>query len=268
MRRWGPDMNALRLLWVFFSLGLMNELAYRANFYVQFFQGLLRLGVALASLAVVFDHADNLNGWQPAELVALLGVFFLMSGVIGTLIQPSMQRFMEDVRQGTLDFVLTKPEDAQVLVSISEVRVWRLVDVIQGAIVLLIALWQIGGETGWREAGAFALTLCCGTAIVYSFWLMLATMSFWFVRVENILVIFQSLYDAGRWPIGIYPRWLRMGLTFVVPIAFAVTVPSEALVGRLTHEALVGAVALAAAMLLAARLLWRWGVKNYSGASA
>ena len=118
MLRWGPYMNALRLLWVFFRLGLMNELAYRANFYVQFFQGLLRLGVALASLAVVFDHADNLNGWQPAELVALFGVFFLMSGVIGTLIQPSMQRFMEDVRQGTLDFVLTKPEDAQVLVSI------------------------------------------------------------------------------------------------------------------------------------------------------
>jgi ABC-type uncharacterized transport system permease subunit len=45
-------------------------------------------------------------------------------------------------------------------------------------------------------------------------------------------------------------------------------VPSEALVGRLTGEALMGALALAAAMLLASRLLWCWGVKNYSGASA
>lgn len=261
-------MDTLRLLWIFFRIGLMNELAYRANFYVQIFQSLLRLAVALASLSVVFDHVDTLNGWKPVELVVLLGVFFLMSGVIGTLIQPSMQRFMEDVRQGTLDFTLTKPEDAQLLVSIAEVRVWRLVDLIQGLVILGIALSQIDDELGWAEAGSFALALSCGVAIVYSFWLMLATMSFWFVRVENILVIFQNVYDAGRWPIGIYPRWLKAALTFVVPIAFAVTVPSEALVGRLTGEALMGALALAAAMLLASRLLWCWGVKNYSGASA
>ena len=67
-------MNGLKLLWVFFRIGLMNELAYRANFYVQFLQSLMKLGVALASLSVVFNHADTLNGWKPAELVALLGV--------------------------------------------------------------------------------------------------------------------------------------------------------------------------------------------------
>jgi len=264
----GGIVNLARLLWVFFRVGLMNELAYRANFYVQFVQSLLDLGVALGSLGVVFAHTDNLNGWLPAELVALLGVYFLMSGLIGTLIQPSMQRFMEDVRQGTLDFTLTKPEDAQVLVSISEVRIWRLVDVLQGGIVLLLALMQIGTRTGLGEVLIFGVALIAGGTIVYSFWLILATFSFWFVRVENILVIFQSMYEAGRWPIGIYPRWLKMALTFLVPIAFAVTVPAEALVGRLTGEVLVGAIGLAVGMLAVARLFWKWGVKQYSGASA
>ena len=37
---------------------------------------------------------------------------------------------MEDIRQGTLDFVLTKPEDAQTLISIREVRIWSTVDAI------------------------------------------------------------------------------------------------------------------------------------------
>ena len=110
----------------------MNELAYRANFWVQLLQSLLNLGVALAGLAVIFSHTEELGGWRPAELVALLGVFFLMSGLIGALIQPSMQRFMEDVRMGTLDFTLTKPEDAQVLVSIGETRIWKLLDAVAG----------------------------------------------------------------------------------------------------------------------------------------
>ena len=261
-------MSYLRLLWIFLRLGMMNEMAYRANFWVQLLQSLTNLGVALTGLTVIFSHAEELGGWQPAELVALLGVFFLMSGLIGTLIQPSMQRFMEDVRQGTLDFTLTKPEDAQVLVSVSEVRVWKLLDVVQGLALMAVALVEIGLQTGLAHAAGFALALTAGAAIVYSFWLILATFSFWFIRVENILIIFQAVYNAGKYPVAIYPRWLKVAMTFLVPVAFAVTVPSEALVGRLSQEVLLGALGMAAAMLLGARLFWKWGVRHYSGASA
>jgi len=57
-------------------------------------------------------------------------------------------------------------------------------------------------------------------------------------------------------------------MTFLVPVAFAVTVPSEALLGRLSQDVLWGALAMAAAMMILARLFWRWGVRHYSGASA
>ena len=97
---------------------------------------------------------------------------------------------------------------------------------------------------------------------------MLATLSFWFIRIENILVIFQTMYEAGRWPIGIYPNWLKFILTFIVPIAFAITVPARALTGRLTTEALALDVGLAVVMLVVSRLFWRIGLRNYSGASA
>ena len=66
----------------------------------------------------------------------MLGIQILLGGVIRTTIQPNMQRLMEEVRDGKLDFALTKPEDSQVLVSIREVRIWRAVDVVSGAAVL------------------------------------------------------------------------------------------------------------------------------------
>jgi ABC-2 type transport system permease protein len=88
------------------------------------------------------------------------------------------------------------------------------------------------------------------------------------VRVENVLMIFQSMYEAGRWPISLYPGWLRFGLTFLVPVAFATTVPAEALTGRLNGQTLLGALALAAALLVASRLFWRVAIRHYSGASA
>jgi ABC-2 type transport system permease protein len=121
---------------------------------------------------------------------------------------------------------------------------------------------------GAGPVASFAAALIAGGAIVYSFWMILATSAFWLVRVENILVIFQSMYEAGRWPVSIYPGWLRFGLTFVVPVAFAVTVPAQAITGRLTLRTLAGAITLAAGLFILARLFWRRGIKRYASASS
>ncbi len=261
-------MRYLRLLFVFFRVGVLGELAYRANFFVHLFESALELGTALAGLAVVFSHTATLGGWRPAEVAALVGVYFLVSGAIRMLIQPSMERLVEAVHEGTLDFTLTKPEDAQLLVSIQRVEIWSLTDVILGFGVLVAALVRLGAAVGIREAAAFAVVLAAGGIIIYSFWLMLATLSFWFVRVENMLEIFQSMYEAGRWPVSLYPRWLRFILTFLIPVAFATTVPAQALSGRLTWETLAVALAMAAILLIVSRAFWRVGVRRYSSASS
>jgi ABC-2 type transport system permease protein len=261
-------MRAFRIIATYFRLGILGELEYRANFFVQIFESALGLIVALGGLVVVFNHTDTLGGWTPDQLVALVGIYILVGGLINLVINPSMERFMQDVRQGTLDFTLVKPADAQLLVSVQRVEIWKLVDVGLGLAVIGIALARLQATIGLADTAIFALALSCGAAMVYSFWLILATFSFWFVRVENLLVIFQSMYSAGRWPVGIYPQWLQFILTFLVPVAFAVTVPAEGLTGRLTLQTLLLAVALALVMLLVSRLFWRFGIRYYSGASA
>ena len=145
------------------------------------------------------------------------------------------------MRDGTLDLSLVKPVDAQLLSSIQSVEIWKLTDVGLGIAVLAVALARLGGAVGVLHAAGFAAALIAGGVIVYSFWLILATSAFWLVRVENILMVFQSMYEAGRWPVSIYPGWLRFALTFIVPVAFAVTVPAQALSGSLSVQVLAGA---------------------------
>ncbi len=261
-------MNTLRLLLVFFRVSILNETAYRVNFFVQLFQSLLNLGTAMAGLGVVFSYTNSLSGWRPEEMLALVGVFFLIGGLISLVIQPGMSALIDAVRTGTLDFTLTKPEDAQLLVSIQKVAFFSLIDLLLGLGVLIVALARLRERLGLGQAAAFAGVLLAGGVIVYSFWLFLASLSFWFVRVENLLEIFRSMYEAGRWPVSLYPGWLRFGLTFIVPVAFATTIPAEALSGRLSGGTLLEAFALAAVMFLLARLVWKLGLRHYSGASA
>ena len=261
-------MRGLGIFWVFAKLGFQNEAAYRANFWVQIFESLLNIGSALTAVAIIFSRTDTLAGWRAPELVTLLGVYFVMYGAIQIVIAPSLTKFMEDVRSGALDFTLTKPADAQLLVSLSEVRVWKLVDLGLGLVILANGITRIAATLGVWQALGFVVALIAGAITVYSFWIVLATCAFWFVRLENVLMIFWNMYQAGRWPVDVYPRWLRWTLTGLVPVALAVTVPAEALAGRLSLANLALACGVALVLAFASRWFWRIGLRRYSGASA
>lgn len=261
-------MRYWQLIKLFFRLGTMHELEYRENFFMQVVQSTIALSTALVGLWVIFSHTSSLANWQFDELLVLLALYFLIGGLINLIVRPSMKLFMDEVWDGNLDFTLTKPENLQFLISLRQVAIWYVFDVLLGLGVLLVALVRLSATIGLFQALGFTVTLFAGAIILYSFWLILSTCAFWTVRLENIILIFQSMYDAGRWPVGLYPGWLRLSLTFVVPVAFAITFPAEALIGRLGWVTVAGAVTLAIVQFIFASWFWRFGVKHYTGASA
>jgi len=256
------------LIWSHLRIGIANEMQYRANFFIQLLQSFIALATGLISLWLVFSQTKQLDGWSQPELLAVMGIYMLMGGVIQSAIQPNMQRLMNEIQDGTLDFTLTKPVDGQILVSVREFRFWQLTDVLVGLVVIIIAVAQLQVNLGIGQALSFIAALLLGGVMIYCFWLILTTTAFWLIRIWELVNLFQGLYAAGRWPVTIYPDWLRIGLTFLVPIAFAVTVPAEALTNRLTPLTLLGAFGLAVLLMALARFVWRLGVRSYSGASA
>ena len=261
-------MRVFRLGWLFFRIGSMNELQYRANFFIQLLQSAVAVGTAVVVLALVYSHTDDLNGWNESELLVVMGIQILLGGLIQTSIQPNMQRLMEEVRDGKLDFALTKPEDSQVLVSIRDVRIWRAVDVISGGAVLAYGIAGLERSVGADDLLLFVALLAVGTVTIYCFWIVIATLAFWIVNVWEIMELFQGIYQAGRWPTSIFPTWLRFGVTFLVPLAFAITVPAEAVTSRLEWSTVVLALGFAAALFAFTRWWWGFGLRRYSGASA
>lgn len=261
-------MRVFRLVWTYLRISITNELQYRANFFIQLFQSLISLLVGLIGIELVFSQTTQIAGWTKSELLTVLGVYMLMGGVIHAYIQPNMLRLMFEIQEGSLDFALTKPMDSQVIVSLREFHLWSFVDVALGLIILGIAVSQNQVHIGLLQGLAFIITLILGAVILYCFWLMLSASAFWFIRVGEIAELFEGIYSAGRWPVSIYPRWLRFGLTFIIPVAFAVTVPTEALTNRLSIQSLLGAFLITIVLIALTRILWILGTRNYSGASS
>ncbi len=261
-------IRGIRLAFLYLRLGVVNELQYRANFFVAVFQSLLQVALGLVVLALVYSHTSTLNGWTKSELIVIVGVQILLGGVIHSTIQPNMQRLVDEVQDGKLDFLLTKPEDAQALVSLREVQIWQAVDIISGFVVITVGALRLDHAVGVGHAFVFLALLALGALLLYCFWLILATGSFWIINMGYLAELFEGIYQTGRWPIGVYPLWMRYSMTYLVPIGFAVTVPAQALTGRLHWHTAVVAVGFAAALLVFTRWFWRFGLRRYSGASA
>ena len=112
------------------------------------------------------------------------------------------------------------------------------------------------------------VALLLGAVLIYCFWLFIATVAFWVVNMWHAVELFDGVFATGRFPVGIYPGWLKYSVTFLVPIAFAVTVPAEAVTSRLGWPTLALALAFAVVLFAFTRWFWRFGLRSYTGASA
>lgn len=257
----------LRLAAIFAGASVSVQLEYRANFLINLLTSLLTAGGSLLGLLVVSGDGQPIGGWSYREAAVVVGLFTLVQGLIGALLQPNLNKIAEAVRLGTMDFTLLKPIDAQFLVSTRNINLFQAIDMLLG---LGIIGWAVAGLPGVTPAGALvaALLVGAGLLIVYAIWFMLSTTAFWFVKVENLTDLFSGLFRAGQFPVSAYPGWVRLLFTFVVPVAFVTTVPAEALTGRCQPLSALGALLAAALLLLAARLLWRRALASYTSASS
>lgn len=175
---------------------------------------------------------------------------------------------MDGIEQGDFDFVLTRPADSQLLVSVRAVNVWQLVDVIVGFGIIAVALPDLPAGLGPADAVAFVALLGVGVVIAYCMWFAVATMAFRVIRLPGVDNLFYFVGRSAQYPIGIYPTWFRIALTAVVPLGIAVTAPAEAVTSRLSAGTVGAALGVMTVSIVLCRVLWQRGVRHYSSASS
>lgn len=257
-----------RLLLLFIQTELQYAIAYRANLVVEVVGMTVEVGASLSAVLILFTYAGDLNGWTRPEMLVLLGVFYAIGGAADVVFRPSVARLMEHVRLGTLDFTLLKPANSQFLATFRQYQIVQTAQVVLGLAVIGGGIASMGERLSVLSLLEFVISAGCGLVLIYAILLVLATLSFWFVRVDNIMVIFASFMDASRFPVDLYPGWLRITLSSVIPVGIAVTIPAEALSGRLDLFSLLAVVVGTLLAAVFASWFWRQGLKNYTGASS
>ncbi len=172
-----------------------------------------------------------------------------------------------EIWSGAFDFTALRPLNIQFYVSFRKWRWFFLFDLALGAAVLVYAVTRMGQALTLAQIGMFCAALVAGVLTLYAILLVFAGLVFWSPEVL-FTWLFNGIFQMARYPVGVYPGWLKLVLTWVIPVGVITTLPAQALTGALSGWTLAGAVLLALVLSAAASLLFRTGLRHYASASS
>lgn len=262
-------MHNVTVLRALLKINIQQELAYRVDTIVNILTNLMWLVWELVGLSIIFSNTSTIDGWTLGDLLVLLGVFHILATFMQGIVWPNTEKFNQGVREGTLDYVFLLPVSSQFMVSFSRMIIWNAWNLLVGVVLIVVGIY-FSGENPPTPANlvTFLILLVSGGLIIYSLWIALIALTFWFTKFDNNVTLMQALMDTGRYPSVVYPFWLQVLVTFIIPIALATTIPIEALRGNLEGWQILLAFGAGVLALFLSSRLWQAGVRRYSGASS
>jgi ABC-2 type transport system permease protein len=263
-------MNYLRLIASFFRVSAQGELAYHANFYVSLLNSVLNFATGVLGIVVLFGQVRTIHGWTFPQSLALLGVYLVLGALRGLFIGPSLDVLAGvdgEIWKGSFDFTMLRPINIQFLVSFRYWRPFALIDLLLGLGVLGLALTQLRQTVTFWNICAFLLALGAGITVLYAILLAFASLVFW---SNGFLFtwVFDGLFQMARYPVALYPGWVQLVLTWIVPVGIMTTVPAQAISGSLSVGVLIASVTIAVLLLCGASLLFKQATRRYTSASS
>ncbi len=247
-------------------LVLKRRLQYRGDLFLQALDEILRGLVAWAMLEVYTSKTPDLAGWTRPELLFVLGFSLVPIALFHTFCGNLYQLSNTYLIGGAFDRVLLRPYPSFLQVCLDRIAVEDLGGVFLGTALMITAASQIPGfaQDPWILL-LLPVMLLSAFGVVVAVFMAFAATGFWFEDRVGMVPPVYNLMEFGRWPTSIYPGFMRLLITCLIPFSFVGFFPASLFTGRDPVDwfpALLTPLVAVIALTIAA-LLWRAGVRRY-----
>ena len=252
------------------SIRIRSQMQYRLPFLLELFTTALVSATGFLSLALVLQRFENMGGWTIGEVAFLFGMVELAFGVMDMVFSGfDPQRFGSEVRLGNFDRLLLRPVSVTLQVLGSEFVVRRLGRVLQGALILMVAMTLV--DIHWTPVKVIFLPVVLLSMVAFfgGFFITGATITFWTVEsIEAINVFTYGGSEMMAYPMHIYQDWMRRFFTYIVPAIFLNYYPTLYILDKpdpfhMPTLAPFLAPLAGFGFLGVGLLFWRFGIRSY-----
>lgn len=260
-----------RKWWAVFSIYFQDGLAYRASGLIWIMTDL----TTAVTMPLVWATASkatgaSIGGFSTSDFV----LYYLCMLLLGSFITSHMMwEIATEIKEGQFTVALVRPIDYFQFTFIRNLA-WRIIRTSLFAPMFVLLLWAYKGLLGEAHVNlswVFWASFLLGHLVSFTFVYMMAMLALFVQEVFSIFELYYvpMLFLSGQlFPIALLPDWART-VAKLFPFYFTTGAPTEILVGRLQGEAATGAllwqVGWVVFATVAAKVLWRRGLRAYTG---
>ncbi|OGF34476.1 hypothetical protein A2303_01240 [Candidatus Falkowbacteria bacterium RIFOXYB2_FULL_47_14] len=271
MKRSVSNLKRAILLWrKNAKVRLMARMAYPGNFFILTISVIAHMVLNIVFMNVIFNFVSDFSGWTYREALVIIAGYMIIDGINWALFA-NLTGITRNIVNGDMDFVLVKPLDTQLYVSIYRADPEDWSRVVLGVAVLIYAIAGLN-LSGWAlsiNLLLYSALLLSGIVIFYSINLIIKSISFWTIQGWGLQPITEAILYGSRFPTGIFThKFVRIFFYTALPIAFLASVPAEFLV-KLPDFYLLGASFLIAIVFFyVSRKFFYFALSHYASASS
>ncbi|HPU22361.1 MAG TPA: ABC-2 family transporter protein [Thermoclostridium caenicola] len=259
----------LRLIKMFFSFRMSNQMIYRASFWTAFFVDVSLFMIHLAVFQTLFFNVDSINGWSKYQMVFFVGTFTLIDGLEMWLYFFGVTGIPMKIREGKLDIYLTKPVNTLFWLTFENMDIGSAFICIPGIIMIVTASINLGIRiTLWKVLG-YILLLILMLLLLYSLMLIIRSLSFFFIKTGALDELEGELISiCFRVPGVVFRGITKLILYVLLPYALIATIPTQFFTDVLSGGMWLLVLGVVTAFVLLSRWIWRMGLRRYGSASS
>mgnify|MGYP003620511936 CR=1 FL=1 len=253
------------LYWLFFKYRIKLLMEYRVNFLIGAVSTIIMQAAGLLTIWVVMSQIPDLDGWTLPEILLIYGLITLSKSINHMFADNLWTLGRDYVRTGTFDRFMVRPVDPLFHLLADRFCHDGIGNFLVGLALVLIAAARLGISWTPGQILYLAVMVLSGGFIFIALNLMTSVSGFWLMDSVPVTRVVFEMHEFAKYPLTIYPRFIGVLLTAVIPYGFASFYPASYLMGREMPAAFAwGAPLVAAVLMMIGLAVWRFGLRHYS----
>jgi ABC-2 type transport system permease protein len=264
-------VSTARMLTTLYGSRIRSQASFRTSFLSDILGQVLIVGTEFLELWVILSQVSTLGGMNLTQVAVVYGLGALAFGM-ADMFFGEIDGLSSSIKSGKLETLLIRPVPMLLQISSLDLSLRRVGRIVVGLMMYVVALGIAGFEPTATTVLLAVLAPLAGALLFGALFTLAGALQFWLVDGREFANAFTygGNYVATT-PGAVFALPMRAFFTFVIPatlVAYAPTLALLDLPGPPLVPQWAGWMGLPAAILawIVAGLLWRAGVRRYTGA--
>ncbi len=256
-------MRLLKIYGIFLKQHLKRLMEYRVDFLIGMFAFIFTQAAGLLFLYIIFQNINALAGFSIDEILLMYAISLLPRG-IDHLFFDNLWLLPRTVRQGTMDRYLLRPINTLYQFIIERFQPDAFGEIFLGTALLIVTLNRLNFTASFFNIAGLLSIIFIGVFVFTALKLLTASTSFWLKNSYPLMQITYNISDFTKYPILIYPKFIQILMTFIIPFALISYYPALYLLGQIGYlKVMTYLVIVTGILIILGLFVWKKGLRHY-----